>query len=203
MEFDCLWSTEGMKPITHTQTGEGWRWKNACLAYERVEKGMSGTPLLQAFFWGEATPQHKHTPEGQPKVWSNHRLLNVLNIGGLIGSVEKYNLGIEYTHQHNQPPTLNKLFSNHREEEKAADNLDKLVVTVNQPFSRQPWVVCHENVNSGWCDTALFFPFLFFLVILQIKAWICLVWSLQWFHCGTQSWQILNTKSDSFFLCLS
>lgn len=162
MEFDCLWSTEGMKPITHTQTGEGWRWKNACLAYERVEKGMSGTPLLQAFFWGEATPQHKHTPEGQPKVWSNHRLLNVLNIGGLIGSVEKYNLGIEYTHQHNQPPTLNKLFSNHREEEKAADNLDKLVVTVNQPFSRQPWVVCHENVNSGWCDTALFFLFFFF-----------------------------------------
>lgn len=41
------------------------------------------------FFGWDSTPQHRSLP----KVWSNHRLLNVLNIGGLIGSVEKWQPG--------------------------------------------------------------------------------------------------------------
>lgn len=32
------------------------------LVFERVEKGMSGTLLLQAFFWGDAIPQHTRGP---------------------------------------------------------------------------------------------------------------------------------------------
>jgi len=91
---------------THTHT-EGGR------MHERVEKGMSGVLLLQAVFWGDATPQHTHTHKqthnththtnkhtGQPEVL-NHRLLDVLNIGGLIGSVEKGRLGsVLHTHTH-------------------------------------------------------------------------------------------------------
>lgn len=65
-------------------------------AWTSREKGLRGTLLLQAvFLGGRHTTTHLR---GQPKALSNHRLLNALNIGGLIGSLERGSPKSAHTH---------------------------------------------------------------------------------------------------------
>lgn len=110
-------------------------------------KGMSGTLLLQAFLLGGChTATHTR---GQPKVWSNHRLLNALNIGGLIGSVEKGSPDSERMHTHAHKISLLHL-PNYLA---TVENKRKLLtaqigLTVNQPFSRQSKIV-GQNSPQG------------------------------------------------------
>lgn len=123
--------------------GRGWRQPLVWMARER---GWVERSCCKRFFWGDATPQHTR---GQPKVWSNHRLLNALNIGGLIGSVEKGRPDSERTHTHTHKISLLHLPNDLA----TAENKRKLLTaqmgsTVNQPFSRQSKIV-GQNIPQG------------------------------------------------------
>lgn len=133
----------GLKTAPRTN---GWR------------KGMSGTLLLQPFLLGGChTATHTR---GQPKVWSNHRFLNALNIGGLIGSVEKGSPDSEHmrTHKISLLRLPNYLAT--------AENKRKLLtaqtgLTVSQPFSRQSKIV-GQNSPRGQNKLRLSKGFIYF-----------------------------------------
>lgn len=122
---------------------------------------MSAALLLQAFLLGGChTATHTR---GQPKVWGNHRLLNALNIGGLIGSVEKGSPDSKRTHMHAHKISL-LLLPNYLA---TAENERKLLtaqigLTVNQPFSRQSKIV-GQNSPQGQNKLRLPKGFLTFL----------------------------------------
>ena len=86
---------------------------------------------------------HAHARTRASQRFEVTRLLNVLNIGRLIRSVEKQQPG-DGAHSHKETPQHTQLLSNWREHENAANSSDELV-TVNQPTSRQSKIVCHER----------------------------------------------------------
>lgn len=98
------------------------------------ERGWVGLDCCKPSFWGGAIPQHTRGASQRSEVTS---LLNALNIGGLIGSVEKGDPDGQHMHTRtqNQPPTLPKWSGSGRKWEKAADSSG---LTVNQHFSRWP-----------------------------------------------------------------
>lgn len=122
---------------------------------------MSATLLLQAFLLGGChTATHTR---GQPKVWGNHRLLNALNIGGLIGSVEKGSPDSKRTHMHAHKISLLLLPNYVATAEKERKLLTAQIgLTVNQPFSRQSKIV-GQNSPQGQSKLRLPKGFLTFL----------------------------------------
>lgn len=83
---------------TNTRLGP----KTACVWMGR-ERGWVGLDWCKRFFWGDAIPQHTHGASQRSEATS---LRNALNIGGLIGSVEKGDPDGEPMHTQNQPPQM-------------------------------------------------------------------------------------------------
>lgn len=88
MDGIWLWSARGMSPgPTRNKRHKHPTGAEDSLAYEWVEKGDEwNSTVASVFFWGDAIPQHTQGASQRSEVT---RLLNALNIGGLIGSVEK------------------------------------------------------------------------------------------------------------------